>query len=133
MRIAGIKVWAVLVAALAMYAIGFVVYGLLFSAYWQTLSGYTAESFKGLEWRMALSPIMPILGAVGIALAIKWRNAYSLAGGVATGLLAFVCFSFASRLYGFAYGNEPEALLLLDAGHLALTHAVAGAILGMWK
>lgn len=133
MRINGLNVWAILVAALAIYAIGFVVYGLIFGATWQALSGFTEDSFKGQEWRMALSPIMPLLTAIGIGLAIKWRNAYSLPGGVLTGLIVFLFVTFAGRLYGYAYGNEPAALLALDSGHLALTHVTAGAILGMWK
>jgi hypothetical protein len=133
MRVVGLNLVAILVAALAIYAIGFLVYGLIFGATWQALSGFGPDSFKGLEWRMALGPVMPILTAIGIALAIKWRNAQSLAGGVVTGLLVFAFITFAGRLYGFAYGNEPEALLVLDSAHLALTHVVAGAILGVWK
>ncbi|MFZ4604387.1 MAG: DUF1761 domain-containing protein [Caulobacterales bacterium] len=133
MRINGVNVIAVLVAALAMYAVGFVVYGLAFSDLWMGLSGFTDEMLAPHAWKFALSPIMPALGAIGIALAMKWRGATGVAGGLSTGALVWLFLTFSSRLYSYVYGPEPVGLLALDSAHLLATHLVAGAILGAMK
>ncbi len=41
MRVGGVNVFAVLAAALAIFAIGFVIYGLLFDELWMELAGFT--------------------------------------------------------------------------------------------
>ena len=133
MRINGINVVAVLVATLAMYAVGFVVYGLAFSDMWMSLSGYTQEMLAPHAWKVALSPIMPALGAIGVALAMKWRGATGVVGGVSTGALVWLFFTFSSRLYSYVYGPEPIGLLALDSAHLLATHLAAGAIIGAMK
>lgn len=133
MRVNGLNVPAIIVAAIAMYAIGFVIYGLLFSELWQQLAEVTQEDFVGEEWRMALSPVMPILMAIGLALAIKWRGAQGWIGGAMTGALVAVFLVFSARLYSFAYSTEQPGLLAIDTAHLVLDCLVGGAILGAWK
>lgn len=132
MRVAGHNLVAILVAAIVMYGIGALIYGVLFSAQWMALAGYREEDFAGQEWRMALSPIMPLLIAFGVSTAINWRGVGTLAGGLTTGLLVGVFFLFAGRLYAFVYGNEPAGLLAMDTAHLVLIAAVGGAIIGGW-
>lgn len=136
MRIGGQGILAVLAAAVAIYAIGFVIYGLVFSEMWQSLQGYTKESmatdFAGKEWRMALSPVMPILIAVGMAIVMGWRGAKGLAAGAKTGFIVGLFFLVAARMYSFVYGTEAEGLLAMDSAHLLLNGVVAGAVLGAW-
>ncbi|MDX2233442.1 MAG: DUF1761 domain-containing protein [Hyphomonadaceae bacterium] len=132
MRIAGHSVLAILAASAAMYVIGALIYGLLFSEAWMALSGYTKDSFAGQEWRMALSPVMPVLIAVGLSMLLRWRGAGTLGAGLSTGVIAAVFFLVSSRLYMFVYGVEPPGLLALDALHMVLIGAVGGAILGVW-
>jgi hypothetical protein len=50
---------AIIVAAIAFYAIGFLIYGAVFSKLWMQLSGYTQEQLKPHMWKMAVSPLMP--------------------------------------------------------------------------
>ncbi|MGE0828287.1 MAG: DUF1761 domain-containing protein [Hyphomonadaceae bacterium] len=133
MRYQGHNILAIIVAAVAMYAIGAIIYGALFGEYWMQLSGVTKDSFAGEEWRMALSPIMPILQAIGLSLVIKWRNAVGWLEGAASGFWMALFFVFASRLYMFVYSTEPSALLGLDTVHLFLINMVGGAIIGAWK
>lgn len=133
MRVMGLKAGPVLVAALAVYTVGFVIYGLVFSAQWMAWSGHTEASLAGQEWRMALSPVMPFMIVLGIGLLIKDRGIASWLPGLKLGLLAGLLFLVASRLYMFVYGNEPVQLLALDSAHLMLDAAIAGAILGAMK
>ena len=78
--VAGDNWLAVLAAAVAIYAIGFLIYGALFSKLWLSLSGYTHEQLKPHRWKMALSPVMPILTAIGLALVLKWAQWPSRSG-----------------------------------------------------
>lgn len=133
MRIFGLKPVAVLLAAVGTYAIGALIYGILFSQQWMQLAGYTEESFKGNEWRMALSPIMPILITLGIGLLMKAQKTTGLVDGAKLGLLVGIFFLVPTRMYNFTYGIEPLALLGLDGLHLLLNGLVAGSILGAMK
>ncbi|MBL8558534.1 MAG: DUF1761 domain-containing protein [Hyphomonadaceae bacterium] len=136
MRVGGQSIWAVLAAAVAIYFIGFLIYGLVFSEMWQGFHGYTKDNmatiFAGKEWRMALSPVMPLLVAFGMAKVIGWRGERSLTAGLGTGLWVGVCFLVASRMYAFVYGPEPVGLLIMDSLHVLAGALVAGAIIGAW-
>jgi Protein of unknown function (DUF1761) len=136
MKIGGSSIWAVLVAAVAMYAVGALIYAVLFDELWMSLQGLTKESaetaFAGEEWRMALSPIMPVMIAVGVALVMGWRGARGLAGGASTGFLLGLLFMLSARLYGFAYSTEAAGLVAIDAVHFLGGATVVGAILGAW-
>jgi hypothetical protein len=133
MRILGLKPLPVVVATIEVYAVGVLIYGVLFSQAWMTMAGYTEASFKGQEWRMALSPIMPLLIVLGIGLVMKGRGVASLGAGAKLGATIGLFFLVAARMYGFTYGIEPAALFALDSVHLILNGVIAGAILGAMK
>lgn len=135
MRIGGHNLLAILIAAIAVFAIGFLFYAVLFAQAWQSWTGITeaavAEANAG--WRMALMPVMPIMTAIGMSFVVNWRNARSLASGALTGLIVGLFVAVGTRLYGFAYGLEVPEILYLDSAHLLLNHIVAGAILGAMR
>lgn len=133
MRVNGLNVLAIIFAAVAMYAIGFLIYGVLFTELWMTLHGYTKDSFAGQQWKMALSPAMPILLAIGLSIACRWRGALGLMGGVRTGFLVWLFFLGSTAMYAFVYSTAPSLLFAIDALHLFLISVVGGAILSVWK
>lgn len=124
---------AVLAAAVAIYAIGFLIYGALFSGLWLRLSGYTKEQLQPHSWKMAVSPVMPILSAIGLAVLFKLAGVNNLAMGVLLALQVWFFIVMSTRLYSFVYSPEKTGLLVMDALHLLLGYAVAGAILGGWR
>ena len=65
MRAGGINWIAVLAAAIAFYAIGFVIYGLLIPAEsWMAMSGISAAEIEALGGsRMPFSIVMPLMTA----------------------------------------------------------------------
>lgn len=132
-RIFGHDLLAVIAAAVAIYIIGFLIYGLLFSGFWMAQYGYTADSFAGHEWKMFLGPIMPILTTLGLAALFQAANASGLNAHIRIGVIAWAGFSLSTLLYGFAYGTmvTPGALAL-DAIHLLLGILAASAIL-VWR
>lgn len=131
--IAGDSWGAVLAAAVAIYAVGFLIYGALFSKQWMRLSGYTREQLQPHRWKMALSPLMPILTAVGLALVLKWARVDSLAMGVVVAAEVWFFLVLPTRLYSFVYSPEKSGLLMMDAIHLLLGLLIGGAIIGGWR
>lgn len=132
-RIFGHDLLAVIAAAVAIYIIGFLIYGLLFASYWMAQWGYTADSFAGHEWKMFLGPVMPILTVLGLAALFQAAGASGLNAQLRIGFIAWAGFSLSTLLYGFAYGimMTPGALAL-DAAHLLLGILAASAIL-VWR
>ncbi|KPP83126.1 MAG: protein of unknown function DUF1761 [Oceanicaulis sp. HLUCCA04] len=132
-RIFGHDLLAVIAAAVAIYIIGFLIYGLLFSAYWMAQYGYTADSFAGHEWKMLLGPVMPILTVLGLAALFQTAGASGLKSHLRIGFIAWAGFSLTALLYGFAYGvTMTPGALALDAVHLLLGILAASAIL-VWR
>lgn len=134
MRVMGHNVLAIVVAAIVIYAIGFVIYGVLIPAesYLQ-MAGIDEAEAAAAAGKMPLGVIMPILLAVGLSLAIKWRNQPGWMEGAKTAFLTTLFFVFASRLYGYVYSAEDGQLLAVDTAHIFATNIAAGAIIGAWK
>lgn len=128
----GINWYAVLGAAVAFYSVGFAIYGALFSKLWMKLSGYTREQLQPHMWKMALSPIMPILTAIGLAAVFSAFNTVTLTSGLLNGFLIWLFLILPTRLYSFVYSPERPGLLVMDSVHLLLGFLAAGAILGSW-
>lgn len=133
MRVMGHNVLAIIVAAIAIWLIGFLLYVVIFAEQWMGWMELTDAQKNTDNGRMPFMIVMPFLQAIGLSLAVKWRNAAGLMGGLTTGVLMAIFFSIAARLYGWVYSFEVTELLGLDSVHFLLTHAVAGAILGVWK
>jgi len=131
--VAGDNWSAVIAAAVAIYAVGFLIYGVLFSKLWMRVSGYTSEQLQPNRWKMALSPVMPILTAIGLALVLKWARVDNLAMGVVVAAQIWLFLVLSTRLYSFVYSPERFGLLVMDAIHLLLGLLIAGAIIGGWR
>lgn len=123
---------AIIVAALAFYAIGFLIYGAVFSKLWMQLSGYTQEQLKPHMWKMAVSPVMPILTAIGLAIILKLCGVTNLATGLVITFQIWFFLILSTRLYSFVYSPEKPGLLVMDAIHLLLGFLAAGAIISAW-
>lgn len=135
MRVMGHNALAILVAAIAIYAIEYVIFAVLMTAeQYQGFTGFSAEQAAAVGMsRMPFGIIMPLLTAIGLSLTIKWRNAPGLMGGVTTALLMAVLFGFSTSLYGYVYGAHTASYLPVNLAHFLVCWGAAGAILGAWK
>jgi Protein of unknown function (DUF1761) len=123
---------AILAGAVAFYAVGFIIYGAVFSKLWMKLSGYTQEQLKPHMWKMALSPIMPILTAIGLAILLKLARVDNLATGLMITAQIWFFIVLSTRLYSFVYSPEKPGLLVMDTIHLFFGTMAAGAIISAW-
>lgn len=134
MKVMGHNALAILVAAIAIYLIGFLIYGLIFSEAWVAASGWSEEELQSGMSKMPFGFIIPVLVAIGLSFAIKWRNKPGWWGGAETGLLVALFFMVAVVFYGYVYSPAGgESLLAIDTLHQVATAAVGGAIIGAWK
>ena len=135
MRIAGLNAIAVLAAAIAVYAVGALIYGVLIGPeLWMEGAGITKEQMDAVGMsRMPYSPIMPLMTAAGLALLFKWAGVNGLGNGVKWALLVAFASAVPTLLYGWVYGVAPFYGTLIDSAHLVIGHGVAGAILASWK
>ena len=131
--IAGDNWLAVLAAAAAIYAIGFLIYGLVFSGLWLKLTGYTKEQLQPHSWKMMLSPVMPILTAIGLAILFKLARVDNIAVGVVIAVQIWFFLVLPARMYNFVYSPEKIGHLVLDGIHLLLGMLVAGVIIAGWR
>lgn len=135
MRINGHNVLAIIVAAIVIYAIEFVIFAVLIPGdqYFQMI-GMSPEQGAAIGMaRMPFGVIPPILTAIGLSLAIKWRGSVGWMGGAMTGLILAILFAFGTSLYSYVYGPHTEQFLAVNLGHFLVCYGAAGAVLGAWK
>lgn len=134
MRSGGIHWLAVLAAAVAIYAIGFVIYALMIPMESYLAMADLTESEQAIATsRMMFSPIMPILTAVFLAVLFKWGQVAGASKGAQWGMVVALASAIPTCLYGWVYGAISTDLTLVDSAHMLLGHIAAGAILGGWK
>jgi len=135
MRSGGINWLAVLGAAVAIYAVGFVIYGMLIPAEkWMAMSGITEADMEAVgSSRMMYSVIMPLMTAIFMAVIFKWGGVAGASKGAQWGMVIALASAIPTLLYGWVYGIGPIDATLIDSAHLLLGHVAAGAILGGWK
>lgn len=134
MRFNGHNVLAIIVAALVIYGIEFVIFGVLLSAeQYIGFTGVTEQQIQSGAARMPFGIIPPLFAAIGLSLVIKWRDKPGWMSGAAAGLIVAVLFGFGVSLYGYVYGPHTEAYLPVNLAHFLVAWAAAGAILGAWR
>jgi len=134
MRSGGIHWLAVIVAAIAIYAIGFVLYGLLIPEdAWMAMSGMTEADKATAMSRMMYGPLMPILTAVFFAVLFKWGAVGDMVSGIKWGAVIALASAIPAVLYAWVYGGADTNVSLIDIAHLGLGHIAAGAIIGGWR
>jgi len=130
---AEINWFAVVAAALSMFAVGGIWYSpLLFAETWQRAAGLgDADRRRG-------SPAVIFGGAFVLALLMAANLAFFVAGGE---LGTTVLYALAAGLGWAAFGlgiialfeRRPPAYFLINGGYLTVGFVVMGLILGLWR
>lgn len=125
-RIFGHDLLGVIASAIGIYLVGFLIYGVLFWQAWLNYAGYVETDFVGTEWKMAFSPVMPILTALTLAWLNNKAGSGALMDYLKMGAAGFIGFSGVVLLYTWVYspGNN-LGLLGIDTLHM-----LGGALVG---
>jgi hypothetical protein len=132
MQIAGINWVAVLAAAAAFFAIGFVIHlRLVDLKAWDAAKH--VDQAKLSKTRMACGMVLPLATAVGLAVLFSWGNVTGVAEGIKWGLVVALASGLPVLWYNWFYGTAPIWIFAVDSAHQLIGHAVVGAILAGWR
>jgi hypothetical protein len=123
-----------LVAAISTFLVGGVWYSpILFARPWMEAMELTDADLKGGMGKIfGGSFALSLIAAVNLAFFLA-DGKPSITWGVTAGLLAGVGWVATSLGTTYLFGRRPLKLFLIDAGFHAVSFAVMGAILGVWK
>jgi hypothetical protein len=135
---------AVLVAALAQFAIGAVWYSpALFSIRWLRALGKTPESMQGMGKKQgvafATSFVGSLLMSFVLANTVVAFNGMDAGAGAVGGFWTFVGFVFPVLLNGFLYdgslrpNENRKTLFSINGGYYLVSLLVMGIILAVWR
>lgn len=151
-RIAGLNLVAVLAAAIAMYFVGFVIYGLVFQEVWsqQTLENHgilapgeganltgqdLANAVMGIPGAMEMAPAMSLgfvislAAAIGIAVMLRMTRPRSLAAALGTAAILWVGFAASTLAYNVVYSSESRIIFGIDLLHLFIGYLTGAAVI----
>ena len=132
MHVAGINWVAVLVAAAAYFAIGYLIHMRLVDLKAWNAAKHIEESGLSAS-RMAAGMILPLVTAIGLALLFSWGHVEGVGDGVKWALAIAVASALPVLWYNWFYGTAPIWIFTVDSAHHLIGHAVVGAILAGWR
>ena len=126
---------AVVVSALAAFALGALWYGPLFGKAWQALSGVTDDDIKkgNPAKTYGTAFVLNLIAAFGMGMVMQLHPSPDLGSGFNVGLLIGIAFVATSFGINYLFAFRPLRLYLIDAGYMVALLAVMGAILGGWR
>lgn len=132
---------AIIVAAVAGMALGFLWYGLLFQEQWMAGNGITLEGEKmfknGAEIPMSSTPMLVnTLAMLLYAVVMNWLMGRMGVGSYGEGATAGAAIGLVMTVgvwTGNLFANNPGNLTLVDGSYSFILFTVIGAIVGGWQ
>jgi hypothetical protein len=132
-----INLWAVLLSAVAGFALGGVYYRALAKP-WMAAHGFTSEMIRAhhgkgaAPWPFVISFAAELVMAFVLAGAIWHAQAYSVRGGLISGAIIWAGFVLTTLAVNNTFGLRSPKLIAIDGGHWLLVLLAMGAIIGGW-
>ena len=133
-KIAGVSLLGVVLAALAMWIIGFLWYGMLFSDAWMGANGYTEQMFEGQSplWKPA-GYVVAFLLSFGLGWHMKQKSITKLETAALFGLWLALLIGVPLMMYSYVYSPDHSwMLLLIDGSYTVVTFVAASAVLSFF-
>lgn len=131
MRILGLPVVAILLAAVIFNLVSFAWYAVLFGEAWVTSHGFApGAGHEGASVWRAVGPLLALFQVIALALVLDWRGWPGIPGAVVTALVMVALIVLPVLAYDTV--NLPGHNVLafaIDAGHLAVAWSAAAAVL----
>lgn len=132
-----INYFAVVVAAVAAFALGGIWYSpLLFAKQWVKAHGYTEERVKEMQQSAgkayAVSAACQLLIALALAVLAGYLHLDHLGRGLKLGLLVWVGFALPLGLMANVFSDKRITVFYIDAGYQLVYLLVMSGIIGSW-
>jgi hypothetical protein len=126
--------WAVIVAALVKFVLGWAWYSPpVMGKQWQALVGQTdAEVRAGLPRAIPIDIIASLVMAFILLHAVHYAGATTLLQGAAVGFLNWLGFIATVQIGQVVYEKKPWRLFVINNVYLVVALIVMGAILALW-
>lgn len=131
--------WAVLVAAIAMTAIGALWFSpLLCGKVWMRLSGMTPESCAEVSKSAMISSyaaqfIAAIVTSFIFSKLVAWATDGTTAGALKLAVLVWLGFIAATTLGEVLWSKKPWTMYFINAGYYLVALIVSALIIAVWK
>ena len=132
LEFAGLNWWAILVATIAAFALGWLWYGPLFGAAWLKAIGKSADEIEPSPQPFVITFFTTLLTCIVLAVLMNGLGMMSLAGGLALGAITGIGFAAASLASDAAFCGWGAPLFLILSGYRVVNIMLMGAILGVW-
>lgn len=135
-RLAGVNLLGLLLAGIAIFMVGGIWFGALFSEMWQTANGYTeaeliANDVPAITWGGGL--LIPLILSFGIGWLIKETGTKGLVPCMVFGAKLAILFAAPILAYSFVYNvTHSTTDLLLDVGHSFVGFILGAAVLSFF-
>jgi len=128
-----INYWAVLVSALATFAIGSIWYSpVLFANVWMKELGFTKENMGKPNMLKTFGVSFLLMLIISFNLAAFIGPESDLQFGMTAGALAGIGWVATAIGINYLYEQKSFKIWLINAGYMAVSFTVMGAILGAW-
>jgi hypothetical protein len=121
-----------LVAAVAMFLLGWLIYGMLLSGFMEAnCDNSTARPEQEMiMWAIALSNVM---SALLLSLILEWSNCFGFAGGAKVGAVTgfLIALSFDLAMYSMTTMFSNMSVIVVDSIAYGVLFAIAGGLAGM--
>lgn len=131
----GVSVLGAVLAAIAMFFIGFLWYGVLFQDIWMAARGYTAEDMTAANpaW-MAGGFLIELVSALGIGWLMSRGNISKLGSAVMFAIPLSLLIAVPMVSYEFVYGLQHSIPgWIVDTTHVVATFTVGAAVLSFFS
>ena len=132
--LSGINYWAVIVAALSSFIVGWMWYGPLFGKVWMRLHNFSKEDVVEGSMSMPVTMVINYIATALAALALAmFLGAEANAGfGIFAGLMIALFWIGTSRLNDVLYERKPWGLFIINVGYYIVIYVIMGALIGAW-
>ena len=131
-----INYFAVLVAAIVSFVVGWLWYGPLFGKMWKGLMGYTDESMKAMAMKPATAMVWGFVSAFVMAYVLARfafvYGAIDVHSALEPALWVWVGFLATTSLGGYLWEGRPLKLFVLNAAHQLVSVFLMAVVLVLW-
>ncbi|MGH1422368.1 MAG: DUF1761 domain-containing protein [Hyphomonas sp.] len=134
-KIFNVNLLGIFAAAVAMFFVGAVFYGLLFSQVWQDARALDVSDLEAQSplW-MAGGFVLELVTAIGIAWVLKLRGSSGMMQAVTTGITLGFLIGVPMAAYEFIYAPVHSVPgFIVDASHRLITFGVGASVLSLFR
>ena len=124
--------WAILLATVASFALGWLWYGPLFGRAWLEALGKSVEELQPSPTPFIISFVTALVTCVVLAAIMQGLGIANVAGGLALGLVAGIGFIATSMASDAAFCGWGTKLWGIQAGYRVVYSVIMGGIIGAW-